>query len=395
MRTCGLFSKKTSIPRCIDIAKEGPLKKLKVGILFGGKSCEHEVSLLSAKNVIDALDKEKYEPVLIGIDKTGAWHIKDPLQYLMHDHDPKQIQLDGPANNVAIATKEGSESFLHTTSPASTSVDVIFPVLHGSYGEDGTIQGLLKIANIPFVGADVLGSAIGMDKDVVKRLLKESGIDTAKCIVLKNFEKNLFSYEEVVQKIGLPFFVKPANAGSSVGVVKVKKQEDFIPAITQAFLYDKKILLEEYIEGREIECSVLGNNHPIASLPGEIIPHHEFYSYEAKYLDDFGATLEVPAKLDPIISKAVQETAIQVFQVLCCEGMARVDFFLQKSGRLVVNEINTIPGFTKISMYPKLWQISGLSYSELLDRLIHLALDRHKEELKIQTQYQTIATLNP
>ncbi|MBS0626749.1 MAG: D-alanine--D-alanine ligase A, partial [Verrucomicrobia bacterium] len=171
------------------------MEKLKVGILFGGKSCEHEISLLSAKNVIDALDKNKYEPVLIGIDKNGTWHIKDPLQYLMHDHDPKLIKLHGPTNNVAIAPKEGSGSFLHTSSPSSTSVDVIFPVLHGSYGEDGTIQGLLKIANIPFVGADVLGSAIGMDKDVVKRLLKEAGIDTAKAITLKRFEKNLFSYE--------------------------------------------------------------------------------------------------------------------------------------------------------------------------------------------------------
>ncbi|MES2199280.1 MAG: D-alanine--D-alanine ligase [Chlamydiota bacterium] len=369
------------------------MKKLRVGILFGGKSCEHEVSLLSAKNVIDALDKEKYEPVLIGIDKAGTWHIKDPLEYLMHAHDPNRIQLHGPSNNVAIATEEGSGSFLHTTSTSSTSVDVIFPVLHGSYGEDGTIQGLLKIANIPFVGADVLGSAIGMDKDVVKRLLKESGIDTAKGIVLRSFEKDLFSYEEVVNKIGLPFFVKPANAGSSVGVTKVKKEEDFTLAVTEAFLYDKKILLEEYIEGREIECSVLGNDHPIASLPGEIIPHHEFYSYEAKYLDDNGATLEIPAKLDPAILKNVQETAVLVFQVLCCEGMARVDFFLQKSGRLVVNEINTIPGFTKISMYPKLWQISGLSYADLLDRLIHLALERHGKELQIQTQYQSIKTL--
>lgn len=366
-----------------------------MGILFGGKSCEHEVSLLSAKNVIDALDKTKYEPILIGIDKSGTWHIKDPLEYLMHAHDPKQIQLHGASNNIAISTKEGSGSFLHTSSPSSTSVDVIFPVLHGSYGEDGTIQGLLKIANIPFVGADVLGSAIGMDKDVVKRLLKEAGIDTANCITLRKFEKNLFSYEEIVQKIGLPFFVKPANAGSSVGVSKVKKEEDFALAIEQALLYDKKILLEEYIEGREIECSVLGNDQPIASLPGEIIPHHEFYSYEAKYLDDQGATLEVPAKLDSSTSKNVQETAIKVFQVLCCEGMARVDFFLQKSGRLVVNEINTIPGFTKISMYPKLWQISGLSYSDLLDRLIHLALDRHHQELQIQTKYQSITNFNP
>lgn len=369
------------------------MEKLRVGILFGGKSCEHEISLLSAKNVIDALDKDKYEPVLIGIDKNGAWHIKDPLQYLMHDHDPKQIKLHGPTNNVAIAPKEGSGSFLHTTSPSSTSVDVIFPVLHGSFGEDGTIQGLLKIANIPFVGADVLGSAIGMDKDVVKRLLKEAGIDTAKAIILRRFEKELFSYEEIIQQIGLPFFVKPANAGSSVGVSKVKNETDFTKAIAEAFLYDKKILLEEYIEGREIECSVLGNDNPIASVPGEIIPHHEFYSYEAKYLDDAGASLEIPARLDPIILEKVQKTSIEVFQVLCCEGMARVDFFLEKSGRLVVNEINTIPGFTKISMYPKMWQASGLSYTDLLDKLIHLALERHQDQLQLSFNPSTPKTL--
>lgn len=365
------------------------MQKLRVGIVFGGKSCEHEISLLSAKNVIEALDKEKYEPVLIGIDKNGTWHRKDPSKYLNHASDPKMIELHGPANDLAIAPKEGPGSFLHTTTTNSTSVDVIFPVLHGSYGEDGTIQGLLKIANIPFVGADVLGSAIGMDKDVVKRLLKEAGIPTAKCIILKKHNP-IPSYQQVIEKLGLPFFVKPANAGSSVGVCKVKNEQEFVKSIEEAFSYDKKILLEEFISGREIECAVLGNEHPIASLPGEIVPTHDFYSYEAKYLDENGARLEVPAKLDLSIIKTVQEMSIQVFQVLCCEGMARVDFFLKEDGNLVVNEINTIPGFTKISMYPKMWQVSGLSYADLLDRLIQLALERHKEELQIQTNYKLL-----
>jgi len=371
------------------------MRKLRVGVLFGGKSCEHEISLLSAKNVIDALDKEKYEPVLIGIDKTGGWHIKDPVHYLANSHDPKQIQLSGPQENIAITPKEGLGSFLHTTSPSSTSVDVIFPVLHGSYGEDGTIQGLLRMAGIPFVGADVLGSAVGMDKDVMKRLLREAGIATAKFLVLRDYNKNSLSYEEIVKQLGIPFFVKPANAGSSVGINKVKDEEEFNKAIKQAFLYDRKIVIEESIKGREIECSVLGNDTPIASLPGEVIPRHEFYSYEAKYLDDFGADLEVPAKLDPDTIKRVREAAVETYRILCCEGMARVDFFLEESGRLLVNEINTIPGFTKISMYPKLWQVTGISYKELLDKLIELAVERHLRMQKIETGYQSLPTLNP
>jgi D-alanine-D-alanine ligase len=251
------------------------------------------------------------------------------------------------------------------------------------------------MAGIPFVGADVLGSAIGMDKDVMKRLLKEAGIETAKCIVLRDYEKNSVSYDKVTESLGLPFFVKPANAGSSVGVSKVKNEEDFNKAIKEAFLYDRKILIEEFIQGREIECSVLGNDAPIASLPGEIIPRHEFYSYEAKYIDEFGADLDVPAKLDPETIQRVQETAVAAFRALCCEGMARVDFFLEKSGRLLINEINTIPGFTKISMYPKLWQVTGLSYKDLLDKLIELAVERHSKLQKIETGYQFLTAPNP
>ena len=348
--------------------------KIRVGILFGGKSCEHEISLLSAKSVIEALDQDKYEPVLISIDKTGAWHVRDALNYLIDSENPKQVRLQGEQGSVAIVPKDEGDALVNTSSAASAAVDVIFPVLHGTYGEDGTVQGLLKMAGIPFVGADVLGSAIGMDKDVCKRLLKEAGIPIAKFVVVRVFEKENFSYEYFTKELGLPFFIKPANAGSSVGVSKVKTREDFQKGMQDAFLYDRKVIVEEFISGREIECSVLGNDHPIASLPGEVIPEHEFYSYEAKYLDENGARFEIPVFLPEDVVKNIQQTAIQVFKTLCCEGMARIDFFLTKEGKLFVNEINTIPGFTKISMYPKLWQVSGVSYKVLLDRLIGLAL---------------------
>ena len=364
------------------------MRKIRVGILFGGKSCEHEISLLSAKSVIDALDQDKYEPVLISIDKTGVWHVRDALNYLLNTENPKQIRLQGEQGNVAIIPIDEGDALVNTSTAASAAVDVIFPVLHGTYGEDGTVQGLLKMAGIPFVGADVLGSAIGMDKDVAKRLLKESGIPIGKFIVVRNFEREKKSYEYFVKELGLPFFIKPANAGSSVGVSKIKTEEDFQKGMSDAFLYDRKIIVEEFISGREIECSVLGNDHPIASLPGEVIPEHEFYSYEAKYLDENGARFEIPALLPEDIIKNIQEMAIQTFKVLCCEGMARVDFFLTKKGELFVNEINTIPGFTKISMYPKLWQVSGVPYKSLLDNLINLALERRNREIEIQTVYK-------
>jgi len=364
------------------------MQKLRIGIIFGGKSSEHEVSLLSAKNIIEALDRTKYEPVLIGIDKTGGWHIKDPSCYLTSAEDPKQIQLLAAGTPVALDTQEGSNALLHLSTSSSTPIDVIFPILHGTCGEDGTVQGLLKLAGIPFVGADVLGSAIGMDKDVMKRLLKEAGIACARHLCIRSFERDSYSYERVAETLGTPFFVKPANAGSSVGVAKVKNREEFTQALDEAFLYDKKIIIEEFVEAREIECSVLGNDRPIASIPGEIIPTHEFYSYEAKYLDENGAKLVIPAPISPEVSEQIQQMAIKTFQVLCCEGMARVDFFLEKSGKIYVNEINTIPGFTQISMYPKLWKETGVSYTDLLDRLIQLALERHTRDSLLQTKYQ-------
>jgi len=261
--------------------------------------------------------------------------------------------------------------------------DIIFPILHGPFGEDGTMQGLLKLANIPFVGAGVLGSAIGMDKDAMKRLLRDAGIPIGKSLTIK--EKDIPIYEAVVKNLGLPFFIKPANMGSSVGVSKVSEKKDFDKAIREAFKYDRKILIEENIAGREIECAVLGNDNPIASVPGEVIPKNDFYSYEAKYLDENGAVLEIPAKLSKNTIKNIQKLAVKTFKVLNCEGMGRVDFFLKKNGQILVNEINTIPGFTSISMYPKLWEASGISYAALIDRLIRLAQERFKTEQKIKS----------
>lgn len=364
-------------------------KKIRVGILFGGKSAEHEISLLSAKSVINAIDKNKYDVVLIGINKSGEWFLHENLERcLMHADDAKLIQLNITQEHVALVPKETGNPLVSLKGEyLNEPLDVVFPVLHGTYGEDGTVQGLLKLANIPFVGASVLASAVAMDKDVMKRLFRDAGIPTAKFITVWKHNADQLKFEDVKQLLGLPFFIKPANLGSSVGISKVKTQGEFQQKLALAFEYDRKILIEEYIPGREIECSVLGNEHPIASIAGEIIPQHEFYSYEAKYLDDNGALLEVPANITNAELKEVQKLAIEAYKVLCCEGMARVDMFLTPDGRVILNEINTIPGFTTISMYPKLWEASGISYPDLIDRLIQLALARFEEEQKLKTTF--------
>ncbi len=350
------------------------MPKIRVGIIFGGRSGEHEVSLQSAKNVLDALDKRKYQPVLIGIDKGGRW-------------------LSGGAARTLLRTGGGPGSSLSASAQCSLvphiqesagRLDVVFPVLHGPYGEDGTIQGFLKLAGVPFVGASVLGSAVGMDKDVMKRLLREAGIPTPRFLTFHRPAE--VKFEVVRRELSLPLFIKPANLGSSIGVSKAGDKREFQRAIKEAFKYDSKIIVEEFVSGREIECAVLGNERPIASVPGEIIPdaRHGFYSYEAKYLDENGALLEIPARLPSAVVERVQSLAVRTFRVLGCEGMGRVDFFLKKNGEVLVNEINTIPGFTKISMYPKLWAASGIPYPELIDRLIKLALERHVREKKLK-----------
>lgn len=362
-------------------------KKIRVGILFGGKSAEHEISLLSAKSVVNAIDKNKYEVVLIGINKAGEWFFHEDLdRCLTHPDNAKLIHLNVVQENVALVPKENGNPLVNLDGTnLSRPLDVVFPVLHGTYGEDGTVQGLLKLANIPFVGASVLSSAIGMDKDVMKRLLRDAGIPIAKFMTVMKHEFSDIQPSAVKQLLGMPLFVKPANMGSSIGISKVHSETELKEKLALAFKYDKKVLIEEYIPGREIECSVLGNEYPQASLPGEFIPQHEFYSYEAKYLDENGALFEIPARLNDLEIKRIQELSIETYKVLGCEGMARVDMFLTKEGKILVNEINTIPGFTSISMYPKLWEISGISYPELIDHLIKLAMARFNDEQNLLT----------
>lgn len=361
-------------------------RKIRIGILFGGRSAEHEVSLQSAKNIIDAIDTNKYEVVLIGIDKKGQWHLNEKSRLLLPATKSGLPALSKRGENLALVPGKDDDQLVALSGEQKLgSLDVIFPVLHGPFGEDGTVQGLLKLANIAFVGAGVLGSAVGMDKDVMKRLLRDAGIPIARFLVANRHPAKEIGFNEARDQLGLPLFIKPANLGSSVGIHKVKDRAEFERAIRDAFNYDNKILIEESIRGREIECSVLGNEDPIASVPGEILPRHEFYSYEAKYLDENGAMLEIPAKLPPDISERIRQLAIKTFSVLCCEGMARVDFFLRDGEEIIVNEINTIPGFTRISMYPKLWEASGISYGELIDRLIQLAIERFEREKRLKT----------
>lgn len=360
-------------------------KKVRVGVLFGGKSAEHEVSLQSARNVIDAIDKNKYEVVPIGIDKAGRWFLSAAEALLPTSKTQGLTRVQDKTSLVALIP-EGRGELVRPAAPGSLgSVDVVFPVLHGPLGEDGTVQGLLRLADVPFVGPGVLGSAVGMDKDVMKRLLRDAGIPTPKFVTATRTRRTQVDVDAVLAKLGLPVFVKPANMGSSVGISKVKVKGDLSRALDEAFLYDDKVLIEAFGGRREIECAVLGNEDPQASIPGEIIPQHEFYSYEAKYLDENGALLKIPAELSPKQVAEVQDLAVRTFQVLCCEGMARVDLFLDDAGQFLVNEVNTIPGFTQISMYPKLWAASGVSYPDLIDRLIQLAIARYKREQKLKT----------
>lgn len=356
-------------------------KKLRIGIFFGGKSLEHEISILSAKNIFQLLDKQKYHPVPIAIAKNGEMFYCDS-KFLLE----KTKELIGfTAQNPHIISKLNITDFVSFAN--KHKIDVAFPILHGAFGEDGIIQGLFKLANIPFVGAGVAGSAVGMDKDIMNRLLRDANIPIANFICCK--KETLPSFNTVAKTIGLPFFIKPANAGSSVGINKVSSKKDYLKFAAYAFKYDTKILLEETIKGREVEVAVLGNDQPIASLPGEVIPTHEFYSYAAKYIDEQGANFQIPVKLPKPLIKKIQNLAVKSFQVLNCEGLARVDFFL-RGNEVLVNEINTIPGFTSISMYPKLWEVSGIPGKKLVDKLIQLALERFKQEQKLELEYDGI-----
>lgn len=371
-------------------------QKICVGLIFGGRSGEHEVSLASAMSVFNALDKKKYDVVLLGIDKTGRWLMPEANFFLTHQNNPMQMKLSDVKGSVGLVPyRSATQMVALDGAPLPDSVkkmDVALPILHGTYGEDGTLQGLLEMAEIPFVGSGVLGSAIGMDKDVARRLLKSAGIPVVNTLSVFKHEfladrKKLTN--KILESFQLPVFVKPANAGSSVGVSKVKVAAALEAALENAFDYDLKVLVEHGVQARELECSVLGNEEPRASVVGEIVPHHEFYSYEAKYLDENGMHYHIPAQdLAPEISHRVREYAVQAFKTLELRGLARVDFFLDKvSGELFLNEVNTIPGFTKISMYPKMWEASGLPYSALLDEIIRLALEYHKTKSALSTTY--------
>jgi D-alanine-D-alanine ligase len=394
------------------------MKKIRVGILFGGRSGEHEISLLSAASVFNAIDKNKYEVVPIGITKEGRWVTAADAERLLRGkfEDHKHLRAGDPeatpgaavlAKGEAVVVppepqKHGSLTPFETDASAhaltrratdrAIDVDVIFPVLHGTFGEDGTIQGLLELADLPYVGAGVLGSAAGMDKDIMKALFRAAALPIVKHVTLlrSEWETKAKKVEKFVEsKLKYPVFVKPANLGSSVGISKAHDRKELGPAIEEAAKFDRKIVIEQGVGGRkqkarEIECSVLGNDNAEASLPGEIVPSTEFYDYNAKYLDE-GSQLIIPAKLSKGETKEVQRLAIAAFKAVDCSGLARVDFLMEpKSRKIYLNEINTMPGFTAISMYPKLWAASGVSYSDLIERLIQLGLDRHEEKKKNQ-----------
>lgn len=368
-------------------------KRLRIGILFGGRSGEHEISLQSAASVMEAIDRKKYEVVPIGITPEGRWVLGRPALEAPAPQALAKVIDDGKPV-IASADPTGPKliplNSLSRTKPSPLpKLDVVFPVLHGTFGEDGTVQGLLELAGIPYVGAGVLGSADGMDKDVMKRLFRDAGLPVTPWVLIlrSEWEANPSSVRKRIGKeVSYPAFVKPANLGSSVGISKVHRAGELDQAMNLAAKYDRKILVEKGINAREIECAVLGNDQPEASIPGEIIPANEFYDYDAKYVSE-GSRLLIPARLNARQTHEARELAIRAFKAIDGSGMARVDFLLdRKTGKFFVNEINTIPGFTSISMYPKLWEASGLPYPRLIDRLIELALERHRE--KSRTQYR-------
>ena len=370
--------------------------KIRVGVIFGGRSGEHEISLRSARCIVDAIDRNTYAVTLIGIDRQGCWHALDEPTFQRITAATLPV-LNGSGNTVALLPAPAHKGQLvEAERPAklASRLDVVFPVLHGTFGEDGTIQGLLELADIPYVGAGVLGSAVGMDKDVQKRLLQAAGVPVAPFLTTTAASWSTESDAVTARAagFGLPLFVKPANLGSSVGITKVAGLDALPAAVQTALEYDDKILIEKGIAGREIECAVLGNEEPQASVPGEIRPHAEFYSYEAKYVDEHGAELLIPAPLTEAQTATVRQLAVRVFQLLDCAGMARVDFFLEHgTNAWYVNELNTIPGFTTVSMYPKLWEASGVPYTELISRLLDLALQRHAQRRRLRRTYAPTA----
>lgn len=362
------------------------MQKLKIGVIFGGKSGEHEVSLKSARAVINALDKEKFQVIPIGIRKNGQWISgEDPLEEL-----EKGEQKEG--NFAVTMMPDPSDKGIWRINPFEklTDIDVIFPVLHGTFGEDGTIQGFFEMCNLPYVGSGVMGSSLAMDKVMMKRILECQGLPVASYYTLKRAKWESDREEqvsEIEKSLSYPMFVKPANLGSSVGISKVKERTELYQAVDTACQYDMKCLIEEFIPGKEIEVSILGNDNPQASILGEVIPANEFYDYSSKYLDD-RSELVIPAPLSEGLSEKIKQIGLEAYRLLDCFGLCRVDFFvLEEQEEIYVNELNTMPGFTEISMYPKLWLKSGMSYQQLLTELIYLALHRQKEKDRNLTEY--------
>lgn len=367
-------------------------QRITLGILFGGKSQEHEISLISARDVIKQLDRKRYEIIPIGIDRQGHWWWQDNIDRLNQITTPQSIPLHEQSQ--AIALIPGStQTFMTLNTPYEKKrLDAVFPILHGPYGEDGTVQAMLEGSNIPYVGAAVLSSAISMDKTIFKCLLRDAGLPHAAFHTLRKeaYRGNTADLEMIIAALGLPCFVKPANLGSSIATHKVYTLPQLKTAVEDAFQYADQVIFETFIQGREIECGVMGNDKPEASLPGEVHVHHDFYSYAAKYLDKNGASLTIPAELPAPIVQRIQQLALQTYQLVGCQGLARVDFFLTPKEEIIINELNTIPGLTPISLFPKMWEATGVSFPDLLDKLIDLACERAKKQSLLKIDYTPI-----
>ncbi len=355
-------------------------KKKKVAILYGGRSVEHGVSVNSARNIFEYLNKSKFEAVPVGISKKGKWFLTDGVS--------KDIEKGKP---LVLSVEPGNSAFIVLKDNKSIKVDIIFPVLHGTDGEDGSIQGLIKAMDIPMVGTGVLGSSMAMNKIVAKRMLADAGLPVSEFLTFRYDQKDKISFNAIAKKLGLPFMVKAASLGSSVGVNKVNNRKDFQKAVEEAFRYDNEMLAEQYISGRELECSVLGNYPPQASAPGEIVisKEYEFYTFDAKYVDPNAVAIDVVAKLPKTIAEKIRKASIQAYEALHCEDFARVDLFLDKKGNIYINEINTIPGFTNSSMYPMMWKEQGISFPDLITKLLELAAERYDRSKRVEREFKS------
>jgi D-alanine-D-alanine ligase len=354
------------------------MDKINIGILYGGRSVEHDVSLLSAKNILQNIDRTKYEVYLLAIDKNGKWLLCSNINKPIEEGTPLSIILD-------------AEKPYFTTSNSKFSLDVIFPILHGTDGEDGSVQGLLQTMSIAYVGSGVLGSAASMDKLLAKRVLQSAKLPVADFEAYQHHERNSINFKTLKSKFGLPFIIKPANLGSSVGVTKVNDEDDFTTALDDAFRYDNSILIEEFVDGREVECAILGNENPIASVAGEVVlsKNYEFYSFTAKYEDPDSAQITIPAAMPDAVHEQIKKLSKKAYSLLNCHDLARVDLFVKEDGTVFINEINTLPGFTNISMYPSLIQYEGIGYQDLITKLVEMARERHNENRRITTNYES------